>query len=285
MSTLEDIILIQQFVQDKGAFLHNQSLYVESAPGSLRLLTKSGCLLATTKDDNNKKIFLVRQESEYWQLINKILLENSHMPSGNIGLGLVKYEYCQIPQGYEMNYEEARILWKSWRMQESLKSSDNLQTHLLADLLIETKRGWQPIEDIVFSKEIIFVKTNTEEILLSTLDKVVWLSLLPKQLREKPVSKHSETLQIKNVESQYNFTSENSLKDDTGIGDNKQQPNNIISDPFENIRGNCNVLSIYQGKLYIQTIEGEIVVEGENLKFWFTPEEGENITPLPVEIR
>ncbi|NJR18589.1 MAG: hypothetical protein HC785_24675 [Calothrix sp. CSU_2_0] len=46
-----------------------------------------------------------------------------------------------------------------------------------------------------------------------------------------------------------------------------------------------NILSIFQGKLYIQTIEGEIVVEGSHLKFWFSPPEGKNITPQIVEVK
>ncbi|NJL11036.1 MAG: hypothetical protein HC908_15130 [Calothrix sp. SM1_7_51] len=261
MSTLEDIILIQQFVQGKGNILHNKSLYVESVPGSLRLLTTSGCLLATTKEDKNKKLFLVRQESDYWQLVNKILLENNYMPAGNIGLGLVKYEYCQIPEGYEMNYDEARILWKTWRTQESLKSSDSLENNFSNHLLIATKVGWHPINEIVFSREIIFVKADTEDILLGMSDKLVWLSQLPEQLRAAPIINiHKNNIRENLPEepsNNYNSTgqksseniSENIIilpeklpKNSIVVSDNQLQPEEFFPSPFENIRENSQCL-------------------------------------------
>ncbi|OKH41413.1 hypothetical protein NIES2101_34320 [Calothrix sp. HK-06] len=46
-----------------------------------------------------------------------------------------------------------------------------------------------------------------------------------------------------------------------------------------------NVLSIDQGRLYIQTIEGEIVVEGSDLAFWFSPPEGQSIQPQPLKVK
>jgi redox-sensitive bicupin YhaK (pirin superfamily) len=48
---------------------------------------------------------------------------------------------------------------------------------------------------------------------------------------------------------------------------------------------NKNILSIDKGKLYIQTIEGEIVVEGTHIRFGFSPPEGQNIIPQPIEVK
>lgn len=68
--------------------------------------------------------------------------------------------------------------------------------------------------------------------------------------------------------------------------ESKQAQQSLVSSSTNNgSKTTGNVLSVYQGRLYVQTIEGEIVVEGSDLAFWFSPPEGQDIKPQPIKVK
>lgn len=170
MNKLDNTTLIKQFVQGKLTFAANQSLRIETAADMAQLLTKYGNLLATIKLNGNIQSIFVRPESNYSELINEILLENSFISTGKIERGLMRYDYYPVPTGYKINYTEARLLWKTWRHQVD----SNVDT-VKQDLLIFTLDGWQVAKNIVVSKDNLFIQTWADELIFDTADKIVWL--------------------------------------------------------------------------------------------------------------
>ncbi|MEM7553572.1 MAG: hypothetical protein AAF378_05645 [Cyanobacteria bacterium P01_A01_bin.84] len=280
MSTIDDKALIKKFIKGKVRLAFNHNLRVEPVSTTIQLSTKKGCLLATVNLANNLKSFFVRRDTEYWQLINKVLLENSFMPISKTKQGLFKYEQRFVPPGYGMNYTEARILWKTWR----IRKNQNLDNDKISDLKIETKQGWETIQVIELSQENVFVKTATGELMLHISDCLVWISLsdtTSKQVIQENNNPIKESLED-------TFQNDSAVESDalfwTQFETEKNQKDKVKTDSETCSDKNQNILNIYQGKLYIQTVEGEIVVEGSNLKFWFTPPEGQNFVPEPIKV-
>ena len=275
---LDDIALIQQFIQGRAKLTFNHNLRVEPLSDTIQLLTKKGLLLATVNLASQFKIFFVRHESSYWQQINQVLLENHLMPTG-IERGLMRYEYHPVPIGSQMNYAEALHIWKIWRNQAD-RPLDNARINLL----IFSHDSWQPIQDITFSKESVFIKTYASEIVVHSCDRVVWISpsednkTLP--LTQPAISTSPNILEIVNDTSIDPQLAIPLIEEESQISDPKQ-PISLSSSSA----ANKNILSIENGRLFIQTIEGEIVIEGSNMRFWFTPPEGQNIIPQPVEVK
>lgn len=279
---LDDIALIQQFIQGRAKLTFNQNLRVEPVSDTIQLLTKKGFLLATVNLASQFKIILVRYESNYWQQINQVLLENHLMPTGKVERGLMRYEYHPVPIGYQMNYAEALHIWKVWRNQAD-RPLDNARINLL----IFSLDSWQPIQDMTFSKESVFIKTYASEIVVHSCDRVVWISPSEDNKTLPVLTQPAISTSQNNLDSIANDTSIHPqvatpilLWEESQIPENKQPVSQLSSSA-----ANKNILSIENGRLYIQTIEGEIVVEGSNMKFWFSPPEGQNIIPQPVEVK
>jgi hypothetical protein len=169
MNQVNDIALIQKFVQGEISLLANQNLRVEPAFNTAQLLAKRGGLLATAKLVGQIRSVLVRQSSTYQELINRILVENRYIPTGVTEKGFIEYEHRAIPTGYEANFTEVRQLWKIWRSHYSRKQH-------LAPLLIMTPNGWEAVKSIAYGQESFYVQIAGDEKMLHVSDRLVWLS-------------------------------------------------------------------------------------------------------------
>jgi hypothetical protein len=267
MNLLDDIELVRQFIQGEVKLYYNQNLRVEPLSDTIQLLSKKGILLAKIKTINNVKVFLVRKESDYWELLNRLLIENSIIPLGNEEGGLIRYEYQPIPDGFKANYGEVVNLWRIWRFQTHKKRSDVVMEKAL-QIFIDNR--WQAIRSMVFNQEDVYVTTFSDELVFTVNQRIIWAS---KKVGEPPTQTLSQDLDLGE-----SFTGSENVSNSSASASGNTQINKS-SEPKNN-----NILSVYQGKLYIQTIEGEIVVEGSNLRFWFTPPEGEEAVPMAVEV-
>ncbi|BAZ17088.1 hypothetical protein NIES4071_89660 [Calothrix sp. NIES-4071] len=288
---LDDISLIKEYIEGKNKLGFNHNLRIEPIGQTIQLLNKKGILLASVNVASQFKVILVRQNSNYWELINKILLENSLMPTGKLVNELMRYEYHPIPRGYKINYAEANELWLYWQRNTS---QDTEGTKRL-NLLVFNPQGWQPIKDIGLSNETVFIKTYGSDVVVHNCSRIAWLA----------PTRDIDTLNSQNFDfgelaAQQNLPAilEDSNSENleivvqnmlwSGATVNKeteqiQQPHMSASTHSSSNTG--SVLNIYQGRLYIQTIEGEIVVEGSDLAFWFSPPEGQDIKPQPVKVK
>ncbi len=280
-NTLDDLTLIQQFIQGRAKLSFNQNLRVEPVADTVQLLTKKGLLLATVNLASQFKIIFVRQESTYWQQINQVLLENQLMPVGKIINGLMRYEYHPVPIGYQINYAEALNLWKIWQNYSNQKLNN-----APINLLIFAHETWQPIQEMAFSQESVFIKTYASQITIHSCDRMVWISPCEENLTSAIVTQPATPTDQSNLESKtVNNTSEQLEPVSQNLLEPSKMKDQQLVSQFTSSKSTKNILSIDKGKLYIQTIEGEIVVEGSNLKFWFSPPEGQNIIPQPIEVK
>ena len=253
LNIIDDKTLINQYIQGTTKLAFNQNLRIESISETIQLLTKKGFLLASINLANKSKVFLVRQNSNYLELINQVLLENSFIPTGKLENGLMRYEYYQIPVGYHINYTEVRYLWRLWRSQTNVRERN--QTKL--NLLIFSGNNFQKIQEMAFSRESVYVKTANNEIIVQSGDRVIWIS--PAQAQSEPTTA---------------IPANTSINDYISLEYQSQGSEQLLSKLA--VKTN-NIVNLSQGKLYIQTTEGEIVVEGSNLKFWFNHPEVQNI--------
>jgi len=169
MNKLDDLALIQKFVEGELSFLANQNLRIEPAFNTAQLLAKKGELIATAKLVGQIRAVLVRQSSTYQELVNRVLVSRQYIPIGISDRGLVQYEYCPIPSGYEANYTEVRQLWKAWRSHYSRHSN--------ATLLIRSGSSWLPVRKIEFGQDSnFFIQVPGDERMLGAIDRLIWLS-------------------------------------------------------------------------------------------------------------
>ncbi len=291
VNLLDDISLVTEYIQGKNKLGFNNNLRVEPVGETIQLLTKKGVLLASVNVASRFKIILVRQNSNYWELINKILLENSLMPTGKLVNELMRYEYYPIPRGYQINYAEANELWQYW--QRNINQNTDCIKRL--NLLVFNPEGWQPIKDVGLSNETVFIKTYSSDVVVHNCSRIAWLA--PTRDSEtyhsqndnfvKSIPQNSLPAILEDTKSEkLQLVAQNMLWSEAQVNkeiEEVQQP--AVPTSTKNSSNTGNVLSIYQGRLYIQTIEGEIVVEGSDLAFWFSPPEGQDIKPQPVKVK
>jgi len=272
MSTIDNSTLIQQFVQGKLTLSSNQNLRIEPALDAVQLMTKKGSVLATVKLASKIRAILVREESNFSDAISQILVDNNYMPTGTIEQGLIRYEQHHVPPGYRMNYAEARLLWKTWWNKENPR----LGNHTQPNLMISTTIGWESIKAMAFSQGNVYVKTHKDELMLCGSDRVVWLSPTSEQPLTEPAG---DTPQYQEFEPEFPTDSES-----YAFSEEMRVPPPPPPVPVLPTTRNTSILSIHEGKLYIRTIDGEIVVEGTDLAFWMCPPEGVDIKPEVIKV-
>jgi hypothetical protein len=169
MNPIDDTSVIRRFVQDEVALVANSNLRVEPVFNTAQLIAKKGGLIASAKLAGQIRSVLLRHTSTYGELVDRILVENGYIPTGTTAQGLAQYERRQIPAGYAANCTEARLLWKLWR---SHSKSNVAQP----PLQVLTLHGWEAVETIAFGQESFFVRVASQEMMLHTSDRVVWLN-------------------------------------------------------------------------------------------------------------
>ena len=233
MNPLDDLTLIQRFVEGKASLECNPNLRVESTLDTIRLSTKKGAFLAAIKLALSIRSIFVRQESQYWEAISQILVENSFMPMGLTEQGLMRYEHCSIPSGYEIKYTEARSLWKTWRTQQHSKPAQ-------LKLSIHTPTGWQYVQNINVSQELLFVETlmdgQADEQMMHSRDRLVWLS---------PIEEEPKTQFFNHIPA----------------------PETRPLEAVSALQILSQIIQMKEGKLYVQTSQGKVVIEGSDLRF------------------
>lgn len=168
MNNLDDTELVKRFVEGKISLLANQNLRIEPAFNTEQLLARKGELVATAKLVGRIRAVLVRQSTAYQELVNRILVAQQYIPVRITQQGLIEYERCPMPDGYEANYSEFRQLWKAWRVHYSTESK--------APLLIREGDKWLPVQKIIFGQESFFIQVPSNEKMVKIDDRLIWLS-------------------------------------------------------------------------------------------------------------
>ena len=185
MSCFDDATLIHKFILGEGELLSNPHLRVESAFDMVQLIAKKGGVLAVIKQNCQIASVLVNLSSPYLRLIHAVLLKHSFVPLGKLeNKVFLKYEYHEIPQGYQINYTSTKTLWSKWYNQTYRSSKQAIEL----DILVLIRSAWYPIKNISYTPGEFFIETLVGESHLHNEDRVVWLN----RIQVKP---SQETLQ------------------------------------------------------------------------------------------
>jgi hypothetical protein len=291
MNALDDTTLINQFIRGEVSLAANQNLRVEAAFNVMQLLTKRGVLLAIASlaGESQTPTIAVRQTSDYWKLIHQLLLKNHFLmiePAEQAGF--MKYEERSIPAGYQLNCTEARQLWKAWWTGMRHNNRHSIQI----DLLIFQRNTWYPVRDIACNQGTLFIQSLAAEIALQGDDLIVWLqkgnlpidqpvAAQPQPAQVSEASPLKQRLQSQNCSNSH---LQKALGADTAIG--SIAPNHPVEPVAEKAIAPTQVdltqvLRQHQGRLYVTTALGEVVIEGLDLKAWLSMEA---TTPRPQPI-
>jgi hypothetical protein len=280
MTALDDTTLINKFIRGEVSLAANQNLRVEVAFEVVQLLTKRGILLATAslEGEHQTRTIVVRQNSDYWQLMHRLLAESRFMliePAEQSGF--VKYEERPVPAGYKLYCTEARQLWKAWWTNIRHGNRHSIQL----ELLIFQRNTWYPVREIACNQGTLFVKTLAAEIALQGNDLIAWL-----QKGESPIDQHlDQKLPVPQPTTQKVSVSE-AVSPSRSIEFNGAVESKPTRPAAQMVAGAdlSTVIRHSQGKLYVTTALGEVVIEGIDLKVWLNSLESTPTRPQPIDL-
>jgi len=247
MTSLDDLTLMQWFVSGDAILEANQSLRVQPANNLRQLLGRKGLLLATAYDAAIPPRIEVRRSTDYTDVLHQILIDHQFMPVGQgLDSQVLCYTYSPIPQGYRINYTEARQLWKHWWMSVGRLRQRNLQL----DLFVLTQNQWYPIREIAVNSGTLYIETLRGETVHQGGDMMVWLE---KDSGEEPEKTQVWASPAAKVEPAPATKVEAAVPP-------APAPQPIASPAL------ASVVCTREGKIYVKTALGVVVIEGDNLK-------------------
>lgn len=265
MSSLDDLTLLQWFVSGDATLEANQSLRIQPANNSRQLLGRRGGLLATAYDAAMPPHIEVRRDTDYTAVLHQILLDHHFVPTGQgLDSQVLSYGHYPIPEGYHIFHGQARQLWKLWWTHPSHLSD----RHLQLDLFVLTQEQWYPVRDIALNGGTLYVETLRGETVHHGDDMMVWL--------KKDTSEEAE-------ETQFWTSPATAVASAVSAPPPRPAPppsqaassSPVVSAPVlpaalvQKVRvapALASVVRAREGKVYVKTAAGVVVIEGDNLK-------------------
>lgn len=272
----DDLSLIRLFIQGKTALAANPNLRIQAAQEMIQLLTRRGQVIAIAKPTAVPATLILRPQSDYTQVLHKMLLAYHFMPVGqHEQTQFLTYEYHPIPAQHQLRNTTALALWKYWwthrRRFVGPSSTD--------ELLLFTRRRWAPVNEIACNQGTLFVQTLLGETSLQSLDEVVWVEKMEEVEAEEektvffvgaaPGSTHPTTpppAPLSVSQDRVTASVSTDRADRVPAGGHPSQPTLPIL--AANLR---HQVTVYNGKLLIHTAAGNIVVEGHDIKCYLAP--------------
>lgn len=264
MTSLDDLTLLQWFVSGDATLEANQSLRIQPANNLRQLLGRKGVLLATAYDATTPSRIEVRRHTDYTDVLHQVLIDHHFLPIGQeLDSQVLCYAHHPIPKGYRVNYAAARQLWKQWWIQSSRRSNRPLQL----DLLVLASNQWYPIRDIAINSGTLYVDTLRGEKVYHGDDLVAWLEKEPCEEGNKtcvwtpPPSKAAPTPTAEPPVSAATVPVRAPAPAPPPSRFPVAPAHQAIVDPTL-----APVVYTLDGKVYVQTAVGVVVVEGKELK-------------------
>ncbi|PSR16775.1 hypothetical protein C8255_16090 [filamentous cyanobacterium CCP3] len=283
MTSPNDLTLLQWFVSGDATLEANQSLRVQPANSLRQLLGRKGKLLATAYDAATPPRIEVRRNTDYTNLLHQILLDYHYMPIGQgLDSQVLCYAHSVIPVGYRMNYTEARQLWKQWWIRSSRRGNRTLQL----DLFVLTQNQWYPIRDIAINSGTLYIETLRGETVHYGDDMMVWLEKDSAEAGEETRFWAAKAPQKSSVTSAVAVESAPAETTDSkpptppievpvatplppcplpgGLAASPVASTGQPSAPANSAL--ASVVCTREGKVYVKTAAGVVVIEGDNLR-------------------
>ncbi len=187
-----DIELIDNFVRGKkrsipqsGRFANAAvRLQVEYSDNAMKLLDRRGGLVAVSKQVNEwqQKVLLNNQVEGYMTILCATLERNDFLAARKSRHpDFVEYSKYQTPEGYELQYQAAHIMGRSWL--ERYARSSGVQSR---GLLVFQGGSWYPIQELKIDQRTMQLRTLVGEVTVSSDEYVVWIEQLKDKTTETP---------------------------------------------------------------------------------------------------
>ena len=137
---LDDETVIRRFARGKKRLVINHDLRIDFAHNSLQLSTPQGELLAIHKIAERLHYILVKKDSEYAEIIQRLISECQFIPidTTTTDRGFIRYQKYEIPEDYQLSYALAAELWRTWQESQQ-QATEGLQLDIL--ILAKSKRS------------------------------------------------------------------------------------------------------------------------------------------------
>lgn len=174
---LSNLELLREFVgqsvQKQEILLANTNLQAHTDYKINQVIAKTEGIIATVKLTHTPLEFSVKATSSYWELMNEALANYNYILTGEIdGRNCYRYQYCEIPKGYQMHCLKSVYLWRCWWKYRK----NTLQLGMPLDLLIRHRNSWYPVRDLIISDGLLYIKTLGSEVAVHSNDLIIWLA-------------------------------------------------------------------------------------------------------------
>lgn len=254
---------MQWFVSGDATLEANQSLRIQPANKLRQLLGRKGALLATAYDAAMPPRIEVRRNTDYTDVLHQILVDHRFVP---IGQGLDSHVLCYahypIPEGYCIVYGQARQLWKQWWTHPSRLNN----RHLQLDLFVLTNQQWYPVRNIAINQATLYVETLRGESVHHGDDMMVWLEKDTCDEADKtcfwapPAAKPVSHVKKPDSAEEPIPAHIHATPPPLPPRLSKATTHQATIDPTL-----APVVYLLDGKVYVQTAVGLVVIEGDNL--------------------
>lgn len=250
MTSLDDLTLLQWFVSGDACLEANQALRIQPANNLRQLLGRNGSLLATAYDAVMPPRVEVRRNTDYTDVLHQILVDHHFVPIGQgLDSQVLGYAHYPIPNGYRIVYGQARQLWKQWWSHAS-RLSDR---HLQLDLFVLTSQQWYPVRDIAINHGTLYIVTLCGETVHHGDDLMVWL--------EKDRCEEADKTCFWAPPAPQSAPAHRVEQPASAPAQSPQPLAQATVDPTL-----APVVYALDGKVYVQTALGVVIIEGENLQ-------------------
>ncbi|MDG2990476.1 hypothetical protein L3556_05945 [Candidatus Synechococcus calcipolaris G9] len=175
---MDDRDLLKEFVsnlvENKSRMLANRQLRVEILFDEVQLTCHKDGMIARMKTDTQPIALEVREISSYRGLLQDILIDFNIFLIGKASTkGFFRYEPRSIPDGYDLQYTEAGVLWKDrWNRGRRNKNRGQLTG---VDAMFLHRGTWYPIQNVTAGNGFVVLRTLGDEATMSASDFIPWL--------------------------------------------------------------------------------------------------------------
>lgn len=168
---------VEASIRGQDTLLANKQFLAENRFGTNQLIDKQAGLSIKVDVKQQPIQFWVRRDTSDYDWIQALLKQHQFFESGTQGEdGFCSYQYVAAKDGYTLNRQSARALWKNWRslyrMHENMAKAQKL--------LIKGGHDWEQVKKMTVSNNLLFVETPEGETTYNMDDAIAWLSEIPK---------------------------------------------------------------------------------------------------------
>lgn len=283
---LDDLSLLRQYLRQESTLLASPNLRVQPAADAVQLLSRTGELLASAKFNSLPARVSIRPGSDYEPLLKKLLLAHSFLPTGQCeDHQFYCYQYHPIPEGYTLNATPAMVLWKSWWGKRRRFLGNASQT----DLLLFTHQKWYPVREMTCDRGSLFIKTWAGESAHTAEDLVVWLEQNQQEGDDdktqfffpQPGESAPQAEPRPRVQATASVSPAPVVQEPEPVGPRSQAAIATRSRPASvSLPADLQqVVRYHQGKLYVRTALGYVVVAGADLRCGLNPQSAAGLYP------